>query len=52
MLKKRPVGKDVNDNDVFYFNPEFTDSRAKVHINSIQAKETVGFSCGKAHLHL
>ncbi|KIK46093.1 hypothetical protein CY34DRAFT_800793 [Suillus luteus UH-Slu-Lm8-n1] len=40
VLKKRPVGKDVNDNDVFYFNSEFTDSRAKVHINSIQAKET------------
>ncbi|KAG1746967.1 Cullin family-domain-containing protein [Suillus lakei] len=41
VLKKRPVGKDVNDNDVFYFNAEFTDPRAKVHINSIQAKETV-----------
>lgn len=40
VLKKRPVGKDVDDNDVFYFNPEFTDPRAKVHINSIQAKET------------
>ncbi|KAG1814325.1 Cullin family-domain-containing protein [Suillus subaureus] len=40
VLKKRPVGKDVNDDDVFYFNPEFTDARAKVHINSIQAKET------------
>lgn len=40
VLKKRPVGKDVNDTDVFYFNPEFTDPRAKVHINSIQAKET------------
>jgi len=40
VLKKRPVGKDVNDDDVFYFNTEFTDPRAKVHINSIQAKET------------
>jgi cullin-4 len=40
VLKKRPVGKDVNDNDVFYFNPDFTDPRAKVHINSIQGKET------------
>lgn len=40
VLKKRPVGKDVNDTDVFYFNAEFTDPRAKVHINSIQAKET------------
>lgn len=53
VLKKRPAGKDVNDNDVFYFNPEFTDPRAKVHINSIQAKETVSFSsCDEAHLHL
>jgi cullin-4 len=41
VLKKRPVGKDVNDNDVFYFNPDFTDPRAKVHINSIQGKETL-----------
>ncbi|KAG2129711.1 Cullin family-domain-containing protein [Suillus bovinus] len=40
VLKKRPAGKNVNNNDVFYFNPEFTDPRAKVHINSIQAKET------------
>jgi cullin-4 len=53
VLKKRPVGKDVNDNDVFYFNPDFTDPRAKVHINSIQGKETVCLSsCGEAHLHL
>ncbi|KAG2097940.1 uncharacterized protein F5147DRAFT_777805 [Suillus discolor] len=35
VLKKRPVGKDVNDHAVFYFNPEFTDPWAKVHINSI-----------------
>ncbi|KAH7925704.1 Cullin-4B [Leucogyrophana mollusca] len=40
VLKKRPTGKDVNDSDVFYFNSEFTDPRAKVHINSIQVKET------------
>jgi len=40
VLKKRPVGKDVGDQDVFYFNADFTDPRAKVHINSIQSKET------------
>ncbi|KAG0701950.1 Cullin family-domain-containing protein [Suillus ampliporus] len=40
VLKKRPLGKEVNNDDVFYFNAEFTDPRAKVHINSIQAKET------------
>jgi cullin 4 len=43
VLKKRPVGKDVEDQDVFYFNTDFTDPRAKVHINSIQSKETVRF---------
>jgi cullin-4 len=31
----------VGDEDVFYFNADFTDPRAKVHINSIQSKETV-----------
>ena len=41
VLKKRPVGKNVEDGDVFYFNTDFTDPRAKVHINSIQSKETV-----------
>ena len=41
MLKKRPVGRDVHEDDVFYFNTEFTDPRTKVHINSIQAKDTV-----------
>lgn len=41
VLKKRPVGKDVNIGDVFYFNNDFTDPRQKVHINSIQSKETV-----------
>jgi len=41
VLKKRPPGKDVNDEDVFVFNDAFEDPRAKVHINSIQVKETV-----------
>jgi hypothetical protein len=41
VLKKRPVGKEVNDEDVFVFNNAFDDPRAKVHINSIQVKETV-----------
>lgn len=44
MLKKRPAGKDVNDGDVFVFNDAFDDPRAKVHINSIQVKETVCIS--------
>lgn len=41
VLRKRPEGKDVNDGDIFFFNTDFTDPRTKVHINSIQAKETV-----------
>ncbi|KAF9229789.1 Cullin-domain-containing protein [Gyrodon lividus] len=40
VLKKRPAGREVDEDDVFYFNAEFTDPRAKVHINSIQEKET------------
>lgn len=35
------MGKEVNDDDVFHFNAEFTDPRHQVHINSIQVKETV-----------
>jgi len=41
VLKKRPPGRDVNDEDIFIFNDAFEDPRAKVHINSIQVKETV-----------
>ena len=41
VLKKRPTGKDVNDDDVFIFNADFTDPAYRVHINSIQVKETV-----------
>ncbi|KAH9487336.1 Cullin-4 [Psilocybe cubensis] len=38
VLKKVPVGRDVDDTDVFHFNPDFKDPHPKVHINSIQAK--------------
>ena len=41
VLRKHPLGRDVDETDGFYFNADFTDPRAKVHINSIQAKETV-----------
>ncbi|KLO17574.1 Cullin-domain-containing protein [Schizopora paradoxa] len=41
VLKKKPVGKDVNDTDEFIYNADFTDPRQKVHINSIQVKETI-----------
>ncbi|KAJ3485804.1 hypothetical protein NLI96_g4680 [Meripilus lineatus] len=40
VLKKQPVGKNVNDGDVFSFNSDFTDPGYRVHINSIQVKET------------
>ncbi|OSX68038.1 hypothetical protein POSPLADRAFT_1064405 [Postia placenta MAD-698-R-SB12] len=40
VLRKSPAGKDVNDDDVFHFNPDFTDTRYQVHISSIQTKET------------
>ncbi|KAI0638919.1 Cullin-domain-containing protein [Trametes polyzona] len=40
VLRKQPVGKDVNPTDVFHFNADFTDPRYVVHINSIQVKET------------
>ncbi|KAH9983287.1 Cullin-4B [Russula compacta] len=40
VLKKRPAGKDINDEDVFIFNDAFEDPHARVHINSIQVKET------------
>jgi hypothetical protein len=43
VLKKVPMGKDVNDHDTFHFNADFDDPHAKVHINSIQAKVTVCF---------
>jgi cullin-4 len=41
VLKKSPVGREVEEDDVFRFNADFTDPRPKVHINSIQVKETV-----------
>ncbi|KAI0700482.1 Cullin-domain-containing protein [Cytidiella melzeri] len=40
VLKKQPPGKDVNDGDMFIFNADFTDTAFRVHINSIQVKET------------
>ena len=41
VLKKVPPGRDVEDDDVFKYNPDFEDPHAKVHINSIQAKVSV-----------
>jgi cullin-4 len=41
VLLKDPPGRDIDDKDSFRFNDAFTDPRAKVHINSIQAKVSV-----------
>ena len=41
VLKKIPEGRDVNDGDFFTVNEGFKDPHPRVHINSIQAKETV-----------
>ena len=41
VLKKIPPGREVDDGDMFRFNEEFGDPRAKVHINSVQAKVSV-----------
>ncbi|KAF8650599.1 hypothetical protein AX16_005170 [Volvariella volvacea WC 439] len=38
VLRKVPAGREVEDEDVFRFNPDFEDPHPKVHINSIQAK--------------
>jgi hypothetical protein len=43
------VGRDVNDSDVFVFNADFTDERARVHINQIQVKETVSLQLLSFH---
>jgi len=40
VLEKRPAGRDVNDDDKFLYNPDFTYPRYQVRIDSIQAKET------------
>lgn len=41
VLRKLPPGKEVNDNDEFAYNADFADLNRKLHINSIQQKETV-----------
>lgn len=41
VLKKKPVGPDVNESDAFYFNDDYTNPRYQVRIDSIQVKETV-----------
>lgn len=40
MLSKEPRGKDVNDDDEFLYNNEFTNKLFRIKISTIQAKET------------
>jgi len=40
VIVKTPRGKDVNDNDVFLFNKDFTNALYKIKINQVQIKET------------
>eukprot|EP00644_Phytophthora_capsici_P001450 jgi/Phyca11/542901/estExt2_Genewise1Plus.C_PHYCAscaffold_100417 len=40
VLQKVPRGKDVNDDDSFVFNSQFTNQLTRIKINSIQMKET------------
>jgi cullin-4 len=35
-LTKEPKGKDVNDQDVFYYNGDFTNKLFRIKINTIQ----------------
>ncbi|PGH34975.1 Cullin 4 [[Emmonsia] crescens] len=40
VLTKRPKGRDVNDDDTFTFNSNFSDPKMRIKINQIQLKET------------
>ncbi|XP_063703800.1 cullin-4A [Culicoides brevitarsis] len=40
VLTKEPKGREVEDNDKFHFNNEFTNKLFKIKINQIQMKET------------
>ncbi|EDN05953.1 hypothetical protein HCAG_02556 [Histoplasma mississippiense (nom. inval.)] len=40
VLTKRPKGRDVNDDDTFSFNSNFSDPKMRIKINQIQLKET------------
>lgn len=48
MLLKRPKGRDVNEDDNFHFNKDFTHQYFRIKINAIQMKETVSLClCGR-----
>lgn len=41
VLQKMPRSKDVNDDDKFFYNKDFTNQLFRIRINQIQMKETV-----------
>jgi len=43
LTKNGSAGKAIEKEDLFTFNAEFTDTKYKVHVNSIQQKESVSF---------
>lgn len=40
VLRKEPLGKEVNDGDAFHFNDQFSEKLFRIKINTIQMKET------------
>lgn len=41
VIKKTPKGREVDEQDKFHFNHEFTNKLFRIKINQIQMKETV-----------
>ena len=41
-LTKEPKGRDVNDEDVFFFNGEFVNKMFRIKINTIQVRTVTG----------
>ncbi|GJD05561.1 Cullin-4A [Galdieria sulphuraria] len=40
VLRKEPMSREVEEDDIFYFNKDFQDKRYRIKINQIQVKET------------
>lgn len=40
VIRKKPMSKEIGDNDLFYFNTEFSHKLKRIKINQIQMKET------------
>jgi len=40
VIRKKPMSKEIGDNDIFYFNNEFSHKLCRIKINQIQMRET------------